>query len=128
MIKYFISLFIIITLVAGCSDDVNSTNTEPTEQLRIDLQSGYSDTQVKIFLDNYTVFDDKVSTNDVVSVAAIIPLEVNAGTHYLKVTVNNLLTKETLFTIGDALYIGVNYSSSNLNIMFNFSDSAFLYD
>ena len=128
MIKYFISLFIIITLVAGCSDDVNSTNTEPTEQLRIDLQSGYSDTQVKIFLDNYTVFDDKVSTNDVVSVAAIIPLEVNAGTHYLKVTVNNLLTKETLFTIGDKLYIGVNYSPSNLNVMFNFSDSAFLYD
>jgi hypothetical protein len=129
MIKYCCSLIILLLLatLSTCNKSVEPVAQEPADLFRIDLQDGFSNTPVKIFIDNSLLFADTVTTNYVISLAAIIPAQITKGMHILRTTVDNSITKDTTFTIVDTLYIGVNYNANSLSISYHFQHSPFFY-
>ena len=130
MIKYFYSLsllLIVLFFINSCDNNVDANEKEPADHFQIDLQTWFSNVKVKVSVDNSIVFDDTVTTGSILAYAAIIPVDINKGTHSLKVTVDNSITKESTFSINDTLYVGVNYSAINSNITFDFQNEPFPY-
>lgn len=127
MIKYFPALFLLFAFsFYSCNNDVGPVNQEFADLFQIHLQNGFSNTPVKVRVDYSQVFFDTVSTGYVLSVAAIIPVKIRKGTHFLSVTAGST-TSNTTFTIADTLYIGVNYSSTNSRITYRFQQYPFGY-
>lgn len=130
MIKYFYSiiiLFLIVMAINSCDNNIDASKPEPANHFQIDLQTWFSNTQVKILIDNSIVFNDTVTTGSILAYAAIIPVKINKGSHLLKITVDNTISKDTIFTITDSLYVGVDFSATNSNIMFDFQYQPFPY-
>jgi hypothetical protein len=122
MIKYFYSLsflLLILFFIYGCDNNVDTNKAEPADHFQVDLQTWFSNVNVKVSIDNSIVFNDTVTTGSILAYAAIIPIDINKGTHSLKVTVENSITNESTFTINDTLYVGVHYSATNSNVTFD---------
>lgn len=129
MIKH-ISVLILLPFVVmfySCNNNVAPANYEAAGQFQVDLQSRFQNTPVIVSIDNRVIFNDIVTTNLSLSLAAAIPFEIVKGTHVLTVTVGNSITRSTLFTISDALYIGVNYNSNASEITFIAQTEPFPY-
>jgi hypothetical protein len=99
----------------------------PAKVFQIHLQSWFSNTPVFVSVDQTQVFADTVSTGYAIAVAAVIPVQVNQGTHKLGVNIANFLFKDTSFTIYDSLYVGVHYDSANAVISYRFQRNPFVY-
>lgn len=129
MIKYYSALFLFLLVFSfySCNNNVDSNNQEIANLFQIHLQGGFSNTPVKVNVDYSQTFNDTVTTGSIIAVAAIIPVDIYKGTHLLKVTIADSITKDTTFTINDTLYIGVNYSPSTSNITYNFRHTPFPY-
>lgn len=118
----------------GCDGLTGNTEMKETAQgnpakvFEVHLQWVFSQTPVKVFIDNSQLFSDTVSSSSVVGVAKIIPVSITNGLHSLRVALSNSLTKDTLFTIQDTMYIGVKYNKQNSQIEYSFTRMRFLYD
>jgi len=111
-----------------CKHEVTtSPKPVPASVFRIDLQDGFSNTPVVVYVDQSRVFADTVSTNIAVSVAAIIPVQINQGIHTLGIVIPNSVSKDTSFLVLDSLYVGVGYSALNGTIDFVFWQRPFPY-
>jgi hypothetical protein len=111
-----------------CKHEVTtSPKPVPASVFRIDLQSGFSNTPVVVYVDQSQVFADTVSTNIAVSVAAIIPVQINQGIHTLGIVIPNSVSKDTSFLVPDSLYVGVGYSALKGTIDFIFWQRPFPY-
>jgi hypothetical protein len=84
------------------------------------LQAWFSDTPVKVAVDHSQVFADILTTHFILAFAAIIPVQVFNGTHFLSLTVAEAVSKDTTFTIADTLYIGVNSDATTPRITYHF--------
>ncbi len=125
-----ISMVALVALVAlaSCNDEGTVLPEPPAAKVfQIHLQGGFSHTPVSVTVDHQSVFADTVTSNLSLSLAAIIPVQVNQGTHTLNVTVPDTISQDTTFTIADTLYIGVNYSSTSRRLDFRFQGERFYY-
>jgi hypothetical protein len=127
-LKIMFVLFIIMIFQLACNTTTETSPANMAKVFQIHLQSGFAQTPVTITIDNSQIFSDIISTSALSGVAAIVPAQVTNGTHFLRVTVSNSVSKDTTFTIQDTLYIGVNYSSQNSQINYYFTRKGFLYD
>ncbi len=121
-------LFIIIIFLLACDTTTETSQANMAKVFQIHLQSGFAQTPVTITIDNSQIYADIISTSALSGAAAIVPVQVTNGTHLLRVTVSNSISKDTSFTIQDTLYIGVNYNSQNSQIDYYFTRKGFLYD
>jgi len=129
MIKYYSALILLLLVISlySCNNNVDSTDQEIADLFQIHLQSWFSNTPVKVRVDYSQIFVDTVTTGSIIAVAAIIPVEIYRGTHFLSVTVADSITNDTTFSINDTLYIGVNYSSTTSRITYRFQQYPFGY-
>ncbi len=111
----------------SCENSTKSTSTL-ADLCEIHLQAWFSSTPVEVSVDYAQVFDDTVTTGDILAFAAIIPVRVSSGAHVLNVTVADSISKDTTFVIADSLYIGVNYNATTLRIEYVFQRQPFPYD
>jgi len=117
-----------LVAIASCNDDGTVQPGPPAaEMFQVHLQNGFSHTPVSVAVDHQSVFADTVSTNLSLALAAVIPVQVNQGTHTLSVTVPDTISKDTTFTIADTLYIAVSYSSTSRSLDFRFQRNRFYY-
>ncbi len=95
---------------------------------QIHLRSEFDHVLVRVSVDNSQVFSDTATTNPVVSLANIIPIQVINGVHSLRVTVSNRFLKDSSFVVRDTLYIGVWYTRQDSLIELYYSRERFIYD
>jgi hypothetical protein len=114
-------------LQPACETSTEAPPQTLADVCQIHLQSGFSNTPVKVSVDFSQVFSDTVTTGSILAFAAIIPVQVSIGTHFLNVTVANSVSKDTAFTIADTLYIGVNYDATIPGITYHFQRWPFYY-
>jgi hypothetical protein len=117
----------VLLLQPACNSAADAPPPALADVCQIHLQSGFYKTPVRVSVDFSQVFADTVTTSLVLAVAAMIPVQVYNGTHLLNVTVPNLVSKDTTFTIADTLYIGVNYDATTPRITYHFQRLPFHY-
>ena len=127
--KYIVILFFpILMFQCACDTTTEAPSKNFASLCQIHLQVGFSQTWVGVTIDNAKVFEGEISTIGILGYAAIIPVQVSQGTHKLNVGVFNSASKDTIFTVIDSLYIGVNYDATNAKISYIFQRHPFPYD
>lgn len=79
------------------------------QAFEVHLNSQFSNDRVQVFIDGKEVFDERVTTLDVLSLAEVIALKRPAGHHRIEVVVNRKERKAATFSLTEALYIHVWY-------------------
>ena len=99
-----------ILLLPGCKEPAGDDFIEGL--LTIDLTIYYQDDSVRVTLDNSLLYAQVVTTNDIWSVAKRTQLQIEFGTHHLKVSlVDKGVFAETTFEMEDTLSIAVAYNA-----------------
>jgi len=78
-------------------------------EIRLDLQHDFSDDLVVVELDGVRVYRNRVTTNHVLSVAALVPLALSEGAHRLRVSVNGGSATSAEFAAGEFPVLAVTY-------------------
>jgi len=125
-LQKFVMLLFIIFVVSGCnSTDPNNISKHDIE---IHLQSWFSNTPVKVFLNDSLMLSDTISTGSILAYASIIPVTLSEGEHKLHVMANKNAELEDWFEVNSTLYIGVHYDSLQSKISYIFQNNPFYYD
>ena len=115
-------------LVVSCEDEnVTGSESKNAEIFEIHLQTWFENNPVQVKFDNEIIFDDTISTGSILAYASIISLDVTQGEHYIQVIVNDSIQGDTTLTIGDSLYVAVNYNSDQKEIGFYTQNEPFAY-
>jgi hypothetical protein len=117
----------VLLLQPGCNSSAKAAPPTFADVCEIHLQSGFDKTPANVSVDFSQVFSDTVTTGLILAVAEIIPVQVYEGTHRLNLTVPNSVSKDTIFTVADTLYIGVNYDATTPRITYHFQRLPFYY-
>ena len=125
--KILVLLALAIPLVTGCKTSTETPAKQQADECKIYLQTWYNHTPVKVYVDNASIFNDTVSTGYILAFAAIIPVEIKAGSHNLRVSIADSVFGYTRFTIEDSLYIGVYYDSGKPEVNFEFREKPYMY-
>lgn len=102
-----------------------------TYTVGIDVQSSFEQDHVQALIDGQPLFDQQFQTNDLLGVCTpdgSFRSSKTAGSHQLKVIVNNIVTKTESFTLNKALYIGIRYNRQTNSLSFIYADQPFLYE
>ena len=111
------------TQIAQPTATVVSLPTQPGKEaveIEVHLWQDYNRNEVQIEIDGQVVFSDVVTTNDILSLAARIPLSVSEGSHRISVMINDATAAETTFRTQDLVVIAVSIDPSEENIWFEF--------
>ena len=124
-----IVLVLFVSLLFVSCEDENVTSSESTsaEIFEIHLQTWFENNPVQVKFDNEIIFDDTISTGSILAYASIISLDVTQGEHNIQVIVNDSIQGDTTLTIGDSLYVAVNYNSDQKEIGFYTQNEPFAY-
>ena len=90
--------------------------------IELHLWQAYDNEEVQINIDDRVVFSDAVTTDDILSLAAIIPITISTGSHLIGVTVHGTPEAESKFSTRDLAVIAVSYSPQEEKISFEFLD------
>ena len=127
--KLRILSIILAVSTLSCEDQGTISPQEAFANLfQVHLQSGFSNTAVSISLDQGQVYSNIVSTNPVLSLAAVVPLRVTRGAHKLTVTVDGIVSRDATFTVSDTMFALVRYNPTNRAIDIGFTKTKFLYE
>jgi hypothetical protein len=123
------NVFLVLTVSAligfGCNE-----NPE-TKDLVFHVQSDFDDDMVEIYVDDATlVFSQKVTTNHLLGVDlnAVRTVEVETGSHSIRVIVNGADELRTTVSLNSDLYIGVTYDQEAGEVSIQQSLEPYLYD
>ncbi len=122
------SLSMILAFQLGCDNAAETGPTTLAKMCEIHLQSWFSQTRVEVFVDHARLFGDTVSSNPIVGLSKVIPVQIANGPHSLRVVVSDTVSKDSSFTIQDTLFIGVSYDQKESQIYFFYSRDRFWYD
>ncbi len=108
---HLIYWLIIALSITGCDIfySENVCESSPCESFQIHLNNNFDDDYVRVEIDGKPVFNKRITTDYVWSLAEIIELERPEGTHQIKVVVNENEEAERSFVLDDKLYIYVRY-------------------
>ncbi len=122
-----IVILIFVSTIFICCEETTSPAIEHAEVFQVHLQGGFEQTHVQLELDEFRVFNDTITTGSILSVAAIVRLDVFQGNHKLRVIINYSIDEEKTFFVGDSLYVAVSYDSYKKDISFREQTKPFLY-
>lgn len=74
--------------------------------LRFDFQYGYNNSLTKLCIDNKKVFEESLTTNDVLSLAEQELVTVSKGIHTIKCSIDSA-EADTVINIPDSLVVGI---------------------
>lgn len=104
--------------------------------LGTDIQAYFQHAQVKLAIDGKEVYNGHVTTSDLLGVSfndfdqhmARIEFQISPGSHNLKVTVNDTITKSFDIQLTNDLFIGVMYAPVSGQVSLLYSNERFMYD
>lgn len=105
-------LVLFLVLVSGCEPfgvDPCACSPEFQLDLEVHLGSDFNDDRVRVAIDGREVFDDRVTTNHVLSLAEVIELQRPPGRYRIDVQVNHDHQAWTTFDLDRPLFVGVGY-------------------
>ena len=105
---------------------VDTEATQATDNpvaIEVHLWQTYDNDEVQIRIDGQVVFSNRVTTDDILSLAARIPITVSAGSHVIGVTVNRSQEAEATFHTQDVVVIAVSYTPAEDRISWEFLDT-----
>ena len=121
MSKLLNILVLPLLVLGGCND--SGSNLQPsTPVFRIDLQAQFLDDSVRVVVDSRIVFEGRVTTNNILSLAKAIPVEVPTGEHNVDVQVLHPYTgtdKDTTVMVKDTLTVAVTLDERSRTLYFN---------
>ena len=104
-------------------------------ELEVHLNNSFNDDRVRVKIDGHEVFDGRVTTNYVLSLAEVIQLTKSSGSHEIEVQVNDGDPSSTTFDLDHPLYILVRYYPEDLptyniqeGIYFDITEERPMYD
>ena len=97
--------------------------TDELVAIEVHLWQTYDNDEVQISIDGQVVFSDLATTDDILSLAARIPVTVSAGSHRIGVTLNRSLEAETTFHTQDVVVITVSYTPAEDAVSWELLDS-----
>lgn len=108
--KIIYSIFISLILLSGCKQSTEPDN--PYFYVKIEAGSSFLNDSVQVTLDNKTVLDSTITTNDALSLAwGSTWQKLTKESHILKIAVLN-------FSAQKDYYIGTQYDSTTVIIKF----------
>ena len=127
------ALFPVILLISSlsfftsCDKDADA-KTLPAQAytLGVDLQGGFDKDQVTVYIDDKKIFNNVVSTNNLLSLAASVTTSNTKGEHTIKVVVNDTQTGSEKFTFEKDTWIAVRNIKGK--IAFSYSPTRYLYN
>ena len=126
--KTYLIILLLVWVLLSCKD-------EPAKNfnLAVDVQGGFEQDDLQVFIDNEELLNAKVQTNQVLGVCNVngkISHVKNLieGKHEIKAVLNGSITLTQSVTLHNNLYIGVNYNRQESKFYFNQSNQPFGYD
>lgn len=108
--------------------DTLNEDSRPAEEVRLEVHlQDYFGSFVQVIVDQHVVFDREVEGGNFSGPAAVVPLEVTAGSHELVVTINGTVEGRTTFNTEHTQVIGVSYLPDLGDVRFEFYDKQPLY-
>jgi hypothetical protein len=100
-----------------------------TQKISIDLQSGFRNDKVRVFVDGEEYMNSYFTTREHLGVAGGSEEKIiQSGKHELKIIINESIIQTEAFTVKSDLYIGISYFKDSGRINFNYSSQPFFYD
>ena len=112
-----------ITATPTRGEAVGTEATQATDNpvaIEVHLWQTYDDDEVQIRIDGQVVFSHRVTTDDIHSLAATIPITVSAGSHEIGVTINLSHEEKATFHTQDVVVIAVSYTPAEDRISWEF--------
>lgn len=109
-----VALVTVLALASGCKllpTEGEAGCTECELAFEVHVKNNFQNDHVRLAIDGMVVFDERVTTNYVWSLAEIIKLKRPMGTHQVKVVVNGSEQGESTFELDRPLFIHVRYYS-----------------
>jgi len=103
-------------------------NTNSYSSVHIHLQNGFDHDFVRVGVDGSTVFEDTVTTNQVLGFAHGINLEKENGLHSIILNINNTGGAIDTFLLENELWIGVGYVDTTNNTTIEYSGLPYIYE
>ncbi len=109
-----VALVALLGLATGChllSPDAEGEIACATcrHAFEVHLNNGFDDDRVRVEIDGQTVFDERVTTDDVWSLAEVLKLQRPEGTHHIRAVVNGSEEGAASFELDRELFIHVRY-------------------
>jgi hypothetical protein len=129
MKKTIILLVSVFTAVLASCTGNRITNAENVEYLRIDFQHGYNKSITILYVDNQNVFEDTLTTRDVLSLARQEQIIITKGVHKIRCVIENS-SADTTFNVPDSLVIGIykDYQTSKVGFRIYHENNFPMYD
>jgi hypothetical protein len=117
MVRFLRLSILALALHATSCDSGGLYTPNGPESVRIDLQYDFDNDLVVVEFDGLRVFRDRVSTNDVLSLAKMVDLSVSEGEHSVRVVVNGKAGGSASFTAGRWPVIAVTYDRQEDDVL-----------
>lgn len=89
-------------LLAGC-DSTEAVAPSGPESFTVDFTTQFDNTSVQLELDGILVYEERVTTNDVLGLAERIELSISEDPHRLRVQVSGRSSTTAEFTAGEVV-------------------------
>ena len=119
-IYHLIVLFILAQVSVSCNDSGCSLDeSDFADKFELHLQHGFDQTYVHIKIDDKTIFFGEATTDNTISLAAIISVNILKGSHTIKIY-SDTMEADTSFILPDTMIIGIIRDFSTKEISFGF--------
>ncbi len=107
-----VAFFAILIIASGC--ELLSPVAEPEcatceQAFEIHLNNNFDNDRVHVEIDGKVIFDERITTDYVWSLAEIVKLKRPMGTHHIKIVVNGSEEEKRTFELDRLLFIHVRY-------------------
>lgn len=113
-----------VALVAGCDTTAITTPSGP-ESLTVDFTARFDRDLVRIELDGEPIYEERVTTEDVLSLAARASFEIPEGWHQFRVQVGGRASAATEFYAGEVVFVSVFFDPDEDDVDLALSDEVF---
>lgn len=140
MLRRTVRYLLIASLLAapGCeiiTPDAESACAECRDDLQIHLRNSFENDRVRVKLDDNVVYNGRVTTDDVWSLAEIVELRPRPGRHVLDVMINGSYKASETIDLDRPTYVHVHFNPETIpalgiqeGIVVNISDQRPMYD
>lgn len=125
----------LLVLGAGCELLPVNSSSPNAQAFEVHLQNNFDEDRVRVEIDGEVVFNDRVSTDYLWSLAEVVVLKAPEGKRRLRVVVNGSEEGKAQFNLDKKLYIGVRYYKEPIpsleipeGIVMDVSEEEFIYD
>lgn len=109
------TLFALLLVLPAC--DGAAWETDERVALRVDIQSQFDDDRVRVEVGGVPVFDGRVTTEDVLSLAEIVEAQVPPGETTLRATVNGAARAEVTLDPAALGGVAIGFDGQSVSIL-----------